>query len=97
MGEAAVLIPSEWYEAFPHAAVEAFAKGAPMTAANIRTVTELIDRGHTGLLFHPGDPEDLAPQVKEIPVHPSRLTAMRREVRAEFETKYTQLGETTKC
>jgi glycosyltransferase involved in cell wall biosynthesis len=50
---------------------------------------ELVEHGHTGLRFRPGDPEDLAVQVGWFLSHPEEHTRMRREVRAEYEAKYT--------
>ncbi len=90
MGEALVLIfPSQWYETFGLVVIEAFAKGTPLIAANIGAITELIDQERTGLLFRPGDSEDLQAKVEWMLNHPEKVTNMRREARAEFEAKYT--------
>ena len=90
MGNAMLLIfPSKWYETFGRVAIEAFAKGTPVIAANIGAITELIEHGRTGFLFCPGDSEDLAAKVKWALAHPRELTQMRREARSEFESKYT--------
>lgn len=90
MGEAKLVIfPSKWYETFGRVAVEAFAKGTPVIAANIGAIAEVVEHGRTGLHFQPGDALDLATQVEWALSHPSELAQMRREVRAEFETKYT--------
>ena len=90
MGNALMLIlPSEWYETFGLVAVEAFAKGIPVIAANIGAVAELVESGRTGLKFRPGDPEDLASKVEWALTHPDMLARMRLEARSEFEAKYT--------
>lgn len=90
MGEAMVLIfASEWYETFGRVAVEAFAKGTPVIAANIGAIAELVEHGRTGLHFRPGDAEDLAAKVEWVLTHPEALAQMRREARTEFEAKYT--------
>ena len=90
MGEAiAVIIPSKWYETFGRVATEAFAKGTPVIASNLGAIAELVDSGRLGLCFNPGDPQDLAGNVKWLIEHPVQLTAMRKEVRTEFEGKYT--------
>ena len=90
MGEAKLVIfPSKWYETFGRVAVEAFAKGTPVIAANIGAIAEVVEHGRTGLHFQPGDAVDLATQVEWALSHPSELAQMRREVRAEFENKYT--------
>ncbi len=90
MGEAMFLVfPSKWYETFGRVAVEAFAKGTPVIAANIGAIAELVESGRTGLHFCPGDAEDLAAKVEWLLANPAKLGQMRREVRAEFEAKYT--------
>jgi glycosyltransferase involved in cell wall biosynthesis len=90
IGEAAFLVfPSEWYETFGRVAIEAFAKGTPVIAANIGAIAELIDNGRTGILYSPGQPEDLRAKVEWALTHPSELAQMRKEARAEFEAKYT--------
>jgi glycosyltransferase involved in cell wall biosynthesis len=90
MGEATVLIfPSKWYETFGRVAIEAFAKGTPVVAANIGAIAELIDPGRTGILFRPGDPHDLAEKIEWVQLHSYELIQMRKEARLEFENKYT--------
>ncbi|NJO58661.1 MAG: glycosyltransferase family 4 protein [Richelia sp. RM2_1_2] len=90
MGKAAFLVfPSKWYETFGRVAVEAFAKGTPVIAANIGAIAELVDSGRTGLHFRPGDAQDLAVQVQKVLNNRPMLTQMRTEARAEFEAKYT--------
>jgi glycosyltransferase involved in cell wall biosynthesis len=88
--EASILVfPSEWYEGFSRVAAEAFATATPMVAADIGAAAELIEHDHTGLGFRPGDPEALATQVGWFFSHPEEHARMRREVRAEYEAKYT--------
>jgi glycosyltransferase involved in cell wall biosynthesis len=90
MKEASMLIfPSRWYETFGRVAIEAFATATPVIAANLGAIAELVDHGRTGLRFRPGDPEDLATKVEWLLCHPEEHTRMRRQARAEFETKYT--------
>ncbi|MDQ2671259.1 MAG: glycosyltransferase family 4 protein [Actinomycetota bacterium] len=90
MGKADMLVfPSEWYETFGRVAAEAFATGTPVIAADIGAVAELVEHGRTGLIFRPGDPEDLVAQVEWALSHPAELRIMRDEARAEFEAKYT--------
>lgn len=90
MGEAAFLVfPSKWYETFGRVAIEAFAKGTPVIAANIGAIAEVVEAGQTGLHFVPGNAEDLAAQVSWALAHPQALAQMRQTARAEFEAKYT--------
>jgi glycosyltransferase involved in cell wall biosynthesis len=90
MGRAKVLIfPSKWYETFGRVAIESFAKGTPVIASKLGAIEEIVEHGHTGMHFRPGDSEDLIRQVEWVLTHPDRLAEMGREARIEFETKYT--------
>ncbi len=90
IGEAKFLIfPSLWYETFGRVAIEAFAKGTPVIAANIGAIAELVKNQKTGLLFNPGDSQDLITKVKWMLEHPQQLQQMRIQARSEFESQYT--------
>ena len=90
VGEASFLVfSSEWYETFGRVAIEAFAKGTPVIAANIGAIAELVTPMHTGLRFEPGDQEDLIKQVEWALANPAAMQKMRLNARSEFEEKYT--------
>jgi glycosyltransferase involved in cell wall biosynthesis len=90
MKEARVLIvPSIWYECAPMTILEAFACGLPVIASDLGAMRELVEDHRTGLLFRPGDPDDLATKVRWAFEHPAELQAMRAAARREFEEKYT--------
>jgi glycosyltransferase involved in cell wall biosynthesis len=84
-----ILIPSVCYENFPAVAVEAYATGTPVVASNIGSLPSIVDEGRTGLLFRPGDVEDLRAKALALASDPNRLAAMRRQARTEFETRYS--------
>lgn len=86
---AALIFPSIWYEGFPVTIVEAYSVGLPVIASNLGAMSSVIDHNRIGRHFRPGDPEDLAMQVKWIIDHPAELERMRQEARAEYEAKYT--------
>ncbi len=90
MKQASFLIfPSRWYEGFPMTIAEAFATGLPVVASNLGAMASLIDHERTGLHFRPGDAEDLAAKVEWMLSHLEVLARMRKEVRAEYQAKYT--------
>lgn len=60
----ALVFPSVWYEGFPLSIVEAFAAGTPVIASRLGGMLEMIAEGKTGLLFHPGDADDLAHKIR---------------------------------
>lgn len=84
-----LVFPSEWYEGFPMTIVEAFATGLPVIASNLGAMAEIIEDGRTGLLFEPGNSEDLAEKVVWAWSHPNQMTEMGKEARREYEQKYT--------
>ena len=52
-------------------------------------MAEIVEDGRTGLLFEPGNPEDLAEKVAWAWTHPKEMEEMGREARREYEAKYT--------
>ena len=90
MGEARMVVfPSEWFETFGRVAMESFAVGTPVVAADLGAVAELVDHGRTGLRFRPGDPASLVEQVRWALAHPDEWRAMRGEARRTFEARFT--------
>jgi glycosyltransferase involved in cell wall biosynthesis len=90
MRAARVLVfPSIWYECAPMTIMEAMACGLPVIASDLGSIPEFVDNHRTGLLFRPGDAEDLARQVRWAWEHPEELRAMRTAARREYEQKYT--------
>jgi len=90
MKQAFVLVfPSECYEGFPTAIAEAFATGLPVVASRLGAMAEIVQHRQTGLLFTPGDANDLAAKVGWALAHPTEVADMGRRARDEFEAKYT--------
>lgn len=55
----ALLFPSIWYEGMPMTIIEAFSTSTPVIASNLGSMAAMIKHGYNGLLFEPGDAEDL--------------------------------------
>jgi len=53
------LMPSRKYEGIPRVVLEAMAAGKPVIASDVGGVKDVIKEGQTGLLFKPGDAEEL--------------------------------------
>ena len=68
--------------------LEAYACGTPVVASDIGSLAEIVEHERTGLLFQPGDAEDLVRKVRAMAANPSRLE-YGRTARAVFEEKYT--------
>jgi glycosyltransferase involved in cell wall biosynthesis len=86
---AALVLPSICLESFPRVLVEAFAAGLPVIASRLGALAELVQHGHTGLLFEPGDARSLADQLAWAAAHPLAMARMGQQARAVYEAQYT--------
>lgn len=55
----ALIVPSNWFEAFGMVNIEAFINGKPVIASNIGGIPEIVENNINGLLFEPGNVEQL--------------------------------------
>ena len=85
-----LLVPSLWYEGFPMAMVEALSFGLPIIASRIGGLPEIVQDGHTGLLFEPGNPSALLQVLGSFLGDTSRIEAMRQACRNQFDLHYTE-------
>ncbi len=76
-----VVVPSIWYEPSPMVIYQSLATGKPVIGARIGGIPDLITP-ETGLLFKPGDVDDLAAQIGSIAFDDNRLRSMGRAARA---------------
>lgn len=88
-GACFLVFPSELYETFGMVIAEAFACGVPVIASRLGAMAEIMEDGRTGLLFEPGNAEDLAEKVTWAWAHPREMEEMGKEARREYEAKYT--------
>lgn len=65
-GALAVVVPSICYENQPFSILEAFALGTPVIGSRIGGIPELVKNGETGLLFEPGNAEDLKEKIQYL-------------------------------
>lgn len=85
----ALVIPSIWYENFPRTIVEAFGCGLPVIASRIGALADIVQDGGTGLLFNPGDAEDLAAKIQWARDNPEQMAIMGLNARALYESQFT--------
>jgi len=73
------IIPSECYENFPMTALESLSLGTPVIASSIGGLPDIIKHGVTGLLFEPGNHQQLAKCIQSLIDNPNQLTAMAKQ------------------
>ncbi len=84
-----LIAPSTCYETFGLVAVEAFSCGLPVIASRHGGLGELVKDGVTGLLFNPGDADDLAKKIAWAEAHPMAMLRMGQAAYLEYLNKYT--------
>lgn len=87
-GAAFTVVPSEWYENAPLSVLESFACGKPVIASRIGGLPELVEDGRTGLLFQPGNVEELRECIESLSNDPRRLAILGREARRHVESNF---------
>ncbi|MBN1792897.1 glycosyltransferase family 4 protein [Candidatus Woesearchaeota archaeon] len=84
-----LVLSSECYEGFPKTILEAFSVATPVISSNIGNMKHIIDGKRTGLLFSPGDPDDLRRKVEWMIAHPKEARQMGVNAFNEYKEKYT--------
>jgi len=88
-GAEVVVAPSDCYETFGRAAVEAFAVGTPVVAPDHGALAEVVTPGATGVHFRARQAGSLAGAVADLWADAAARRLMGRRARAEYESKYT--------
>ncbi|AUU83703.1 glycosyltransferase family 4 protein [Leclercia sp. LSNIH1] len=85
----AVVLPSECYENCSMAVLEAMSFARPVVGARIGGIPEQIRHGIEGLLFEPGNAQDLADALDEIAEIPQQAREMGQKGRERLCQKYS--------
>lgn len=88
-GSLCTVIPSEWYENCPFSILESFALGKPVIGTNIGGIPELIEDGVDGLLFEPGNVDDLRECIEWMVENKEKALVMGRHGREKIEQRYS--------
>jgi glycosyltransferase involved in cell wall biosynthesis len=84
-----MVLPSIWYEGFPMTMVEAFACGTPILAANLGSMSSIVEEDKTGIFFAPGNVDELAEKICWAVAHDEAIAEMGRNAREQYEKHYT--------
>jgi glycosyltransferase involved in cell wall biosynthesis len=84
-----VVLPSEWYENCPYTILEAFALGKPVIASDIGGIPELVESDKDGLLFAPGNVQELVDRLRSLLGDGPRIQDLGRNARKKIAEQYT--------
>lgn len=73
-----VVVPSICFDVFPTVVLEALSHGIPVIGSRIGGIPEIVRDGVTGLLFDPGNVEDLAQKMRLLWENPDLCREMGR-------------------
>jgi glycosyltransferase involved in cell wall biosynthesis len=82
-----LVVPSLWLENSPLVIHEAFMAGVPVVGARAGGHAQLVDDGHTGLLYNPTSSSDLTTALRLLVENRERLDELRRTVRTRPRVK----------
>jgi len=83
-----LVLPSTWFEGFPMTIAEAMVRGKPVVCSRIGGLQEIVDDGVTGLLFEPGNVEDLAEKIRYLWDRPDLCRKMGQAGREKVLREY---------
>ena len=84
-----LVIPSIWEEPFGMTIIEAYANGLPVIGSRIGAIKDLIIEGETGLLFTPGNSDELREKINWAESHPEEMNRMGKRAYAEYLEHYS--------
>ena len=83
------IVSSEWHEAGgPLTIGEAFAAAVPVVTTRLEPMQTVVRDGVSGLLYAPGDPDDLCRAVEQLLALPDGGRAMAHAARLRYEELY---------
>jgi len=85
-----IVFPSLCFEGFPNAVAQAMAFGKAVIASRIGALPEIVEDGKTGLLFDPGNSEELAAKIDLLYNRPETCREMGKAGREKAQTEYSE-------
>lgn len=84
-----LVVPSEWYENAPMTVLEGMAFAKPVVASRIGGIPEQVVHGETGILFTPGNVEELTHALNTMMANSDMRKHMGMAGRARLEQEFT--------
>ncbi len=85
-----LVFPSRCFEGCPLVISEAMSHGLPVVASRISGIPELVDEGVTGLLFKPGNADELASKMTMLWKDPDLCARMGQAGRKKAHIEYSE-------
>ncbi len=82
------ILPSIWYEGFPTVLLEAMSFGLPVVCSRIGGLPEIVEDKKTGLLYEPGNAEELADCIRTLWRNPDLCKKLGAAGRLRVQEKY---------
>ena len=82
-------VPSMCYENLPNSMLESLAAGTPVVASDLGSMGDVLRGTNAGLLFRPGDANDLAAGLTSLLLDPDRVRRMSKSARTLAESRYS--------
>jgi glycosyltransferase involved in cell wall biosynthesis len=83
-----VVFATRCYEGFPTVLLEAMSHGLPVVCSHIGGLPEIVEDGKTGLLYEPGNADELADRIRTFWQNPALCKKLgdagRRKVREDY-------------
>ena len=84
----ATILPCNWFETFGLTIAESFAYGKPVIASRIGAIPELITEKKDGLLFEPGNAEELSHMIYKLYKEKELAALMGKNARQKAEKMF---------
>jgi glycogen(starch) synthase len=86
--DSSVIVLPSYYEIFGNVILESYACSKPVIASDVQSMKDLVIDGKTGLLFSPGNVDQLANAISRIVGDAERARLMGRDGRELVEREY---------
>lgn len=83
------IVPSVCLENAPLTILESFSDEVPVLASNIGGIPDIVDDGENGILFEPGNSEDIASHALLLFAEPEKCAELGKNARKKYLAEYT--------
>ena len=84
-----IVVPSEIYESFSYTVAQGMACGKIVIASNLGGIPETVDHGKAGLLFEPGDIQELIRCIRKVYLGKFDISNIEKRARYHIEKNYS--------